>query len=809
MKISPSAFDVFAALLAVGAVTAFVPTSCRIEHSNGHFSTHPRSQTSYLPASAASASSTAVYASASEVDADVEASASTTSSISFPFSDSQVRFAYDEWRLIYGKGDFDPDRFENFKMNHKTLTISNLKAREKSTLEGLPIPQWMSLNEYGDYSLDEYEAMMRGEGGESLTYDNNGYEAGATQANANYSNGQMQEYQDQFGRTIRSSESLNQDDSLASAASVDSNYANNIGDGDENSRGTLIIPKGEEDDNSQNQIPQSGTQAVGSYANSSGAAVRGTQVLIPGGGNGYDSASSFGSGRGTQVITPGGIGSRGTQVITPGGIGSRGTQVIGFNGSSGARGTQVIQSFSDPEPQENENEFQPTDTEDGTQFIPRNEGGTLIIPKSDIDNTVADADADAGTQFIPRNDVGGEEDAAAEGNDDSNNDSLSKLFGGIFAGSKNDEEGKGEVDDNNDDPARKRGTMVIKKSIEEPERKPLFGFFGSSSTDEEEEEEKIEIVEEPEPSNSNNFFGFLNSKDESSTTAETAPTVTEEEEESKTGSGSGIFSLFGGTIKSSNPRSVRTSISLQQQAPKGKTKKSPGFQSKRETKLIPDETESETGMPSILSFFGGAKKVNEEETARNPNSRPTLVVKKPKKFQWSFSAKKTEDSPVASTSSSQKPNDVIAAQIAKQKEGVERAARQKVEVAKEREAKRLEREEKRLAATQKREALARGGTGGTRAVTGKARGGSRAVTTQPKTKTTASSPFAFFGAIGKQAEPPTLAKWRQNRDGTITGLIYDSKSFEDGTRITTSPVPRGAKKGTLVKTDGGSTYSLT
>jgi hypothetical protein len=85
---------------------------------------------------------------------------------------------------------------------------------------------------------------------------------------------------------------------------------------------------------------------------------------------------------------------------------------------------------------------------------------------------------------------------------------------------------------------------------------------------------------------------------------------------------------------------------------------------------------------------------------------------------------------------------------------------------------------------------------------------SGATTTPKPQKTAPSSPFAFFGAIGKQAEPPTLKRWRQNRDGTITGLIYGSKGFKDGTRITTSPVPRGAKKGTVVKTGGGSRYSL-
>ena len=116
-----------------------------------------------------------------------------------------------------------------------------------------------------------------------------------------------------------------------------------------------------------------------------------------------------------------------------------------------------------------------------------------------------------------------------------------------------------------------------------------------------------------------------------------------------------IFSFFGGSVKSANPRAVRTTITLQQQTTSAK-KKSPGTKASRETKLIP-EKQSEDGMPSILSFFGGAKKVTEEETARNPNSRPTLIVNKPQKNQfWSaFTTKKKSDKvPEEATASSPK-----------------------------------------------------------------------------------------------------------------------------------------------------------
>jgi hypothetical protein len=64
--------------------------------------------------------------------------------------------------------------------------------------------------------------------------------------------------------------------------------------------------------------------------------------------------------------------------------------------------------------------------------------------------------------------------------------------------------------------------------------------------------------------------------------------------------------------------------------------------------------------------------------------------------------------------------------------------------------------------------------------------------------------LSFFGT----SQVPEIRRWRQNFDGSITGLIYKSKSFEDGTRVTTSPVARGAKKGTTVTTSGGTKYFL-
>jgi hypothetical protein len=51
---------------------------------------------------------------------------------------------------------------------------------------------------------------------------------------------------------------------------------------------------------------------------------------------------------------------------------------------------------------------------------------------------------------------------------------------------------------------------------------------------------------------------------------------------------------------------------------------------------------------------------------------------------------------------------------------------------------------------------------------------------------------------------PTINNWRQNPDGSITGKISGSSSFTEGEAVTTSPVPKGAVIGTVVKTFSGS-----
>ena len=56
---------------------------------------------------------------------------------------------------------------------------------------------------------------------------------------------------------------------------------------------------------------------------------------------------------------------------------------------------------------------------------------------------------------------------------------------------------------------------------------------------------------------------------------------------------------------------------------------------------------------------------------------------------------------------------------------------------------------------------------------------------------------------------PTLKRWRQNSDKSITGIVSGSRGFDDGDRVTTSPIASGTvAPGQLVRTGSGSRYFL-
>ena len=87
---------------------------------------------------------------------------STETDVSIPY-DAAARLAYDEWREQFGKGAFDEVRYNQFKENYESITVSNVIAKKKAREEGDESPFLLALNEYGDFSTSEYEAMMNGE----------------------------------------------------------------------------------------------------------------------------------------------------------------------------------------------------------------------------------------------------------------------------------------------------------------------------------------------------------------------------------------------------------------------------------------------------------------------------------------------------------------------------------------------------------------------------------------------------------------------------------------------------------------------
>lgn len=70
------------------------------------------------------------------------------------------------------------------------------------------------------------------------------------------------------------------------------------------------------------------------------------------------------------------------------------------------------------------------------------------------------------------------------------------------------------------------------------------------------------------------------------------------------------------------------------------------------------------------------------------------------------------------------------------------------------------------------------------------------------------SRFAGRSESSIDAELPQVRLWKQNSDGSITGFIYNSKDFKDGTRVTSLPLQGGSTSGTVVRSGSGSQYIL-
>jgi hypothetical protein len=75
--------------------------------------------------------------------------------------------------------------------------------------------------------------------------------------------------------------------------------------------------------------------------------------------------------------------------------------------------------------------------------------------------------------------------------------------------------------------------------------------------------------------------------------------------------------------------------------------------------------------------------------------------------------------------------------------------------------------------------------------------------------------FSLGGGGGTQSGKkaprgvPTIVRWKQRRDGGITGFIYGSPNFDDGDRVETTAIATGdVANGGVVKTGSGSRYFL-
>jgi hypothetical protein len=75
------------------------------------------------------------------------------------FNDDMLKSAYDGWRAKYSKN-FDPLGFKNFKSNYLTIMDANIAAEQAALEVGKESPRWITLNEYGDLSLDEYKVVQ-------------------------------------------------------------------------------------------------------------------------------------------------------------------------------------------------------------------------------------------------------------------------------------------------------------------------------------------------------------------------------------------------------------------------------------------------------------------------------------------------------------------------------------------------------------------------------------------------------------------------------------------------------------------------
>jgi hypothetical protein len=93
--------------------------------------------------------------------ASAENSETTKVDISVPY-DAAARLAYDEWRKEFSKGDFDEKRYLSFKQNYEDISIANVVAKKNAREQGVDSPDLLNLNEFGDFTAEEYEQHQGG-----------------------------------------------------------------------------------------------------------------------------------------------------------------------------------------------------------------------------------------------------------------------------------------------------------------------------------------------------------------------------------------------------------------------------------------------------------------------------------------------------------------------------------------------------------------------------------------------------------------------------------------------------------------------
>ena len=939
--------NIIIAALVVDTASSFIASSCAGNNRSSHKSDHPRVGLA--------------------TDDNYQA---TSTGAEFPSDESAIQSAYEEWRLLYGKGAFDPVRYENFKNNFEKLTVANLEARNKAFAEARPAPQWMTLNEYGDFSAIEYEAVVQGgqvptplapsqiPKPEKTIEQIDTKVPIAMQENESLKTelamGIMGEYQDQFGRTIRSTEVISPagrprkttliEDAQpptsprqtfvipevgTSAATVQgTQVVNKVDqplqqgtqiirepdrpfaegtqvirkDGQTQTQGTQVIKKSDQYASVPSESPQTNGRSTividkvlaeamkeriadetREYQDQFGRTIRSTNVVSqasrPRKTTLIEDAQPPTSPRQTFVIPEGGTSAapvqgtqvvnevdqpiqQGTQVVKKIEQPTQGTQVSRKSDRPLAEGTQVIRKDDQTQSQGTQVVKKIDQYVSAPSEVPQAEGRSTIVVdkesaevmKASITNEgLQDDNVAQGTRVIARNDessaegtrvVKSESEASVQGTmvlkervDDTFQGTRvikskdEDIVQGTGAVKRQDDASDGTivVKPSNNDIAKKtkvikrddliaedtRGTFIIKKA----QPKKLFSFpffgFGDKNDDERSEARPTLVVKrrisKPKKTQEPFSLDFFRSPEKKNDFVDRSDVAVQIEADLESSS---LFSFFGGVKKASNPsRSVRGTINLQK---RGVSVPGPETGASARKTVLVDKSELGETVPSLFTFFGGAKKKETEEAS----GRPTITIGKPKRGWTSPFSTIGSPSSLSTTESTytvaqqevdpkvcrrlinspdrlpfiahffQLKAAARAAQLERQRlrTSAMKQRREAMEIQKENTRKELRRKWFEITEARKQRA---GGFA------------SKEITTKPEAPTEKKI-FSFLGP----KEIPEVKRWKQNRDGSIIGLIYNSRNFKDGTRVTTSPVPRGAKRGSVVKTGSGNQYRL-